>query len=197
MENKMKTAFLMVTMVVLLLGASSCEIVDPFLIALGLPLEVCDDINEGNSWFEDDTFNIRDEIERVSSEYADNVHATRVNDITVYMPNPPAGAGTASGVVEVELDGGGLLELVSFTNVPFTQLAGAGISLKDEITGGGAVTIDFNQPNVQFLLSQLQNPDGLPVTTTVRVRTSGNTNVDVPQGTRICARIAYQADVEI
>ncbi len=173
---------------------AACEIVDPFLIALNLPLEACGDINVGSTWNEDDTYNIRDEISNVSSDYVNNVKATRVNDINVYMPNPPA-TGTGSGTVQYALDGGSLVTLLTFTDVPFDSLRGNGISLKSAISNPGQVV--FNMPAVNALLAALQDSTGLPATTTIRVVNNGSTTVTVPQGTQICARISYQVDVEI
>lgn len=175
---------------------AACEIVDPFLIALNLPLEVCASIDDGNNWSENHTYNIRDEIANVSTDYVNGVEATRVNDINVHMPNPPA-TGEGSGSVRFSIDGEPLRTLVTFNNVPFSLLAGAGISLKDETSGGGSLLIDFDATNVAYLLSRMQDSTGLPASTTIQVVTSGSTSVTVPAGTQICASVAYQVDVEI
>ncbi|MGA9117012.1 MAG: hypothetical protein WB626_09580 [Bacteroidota bacterium] len=191
----MKSRIIVAVLALMLVG-TSCEIVDPFLIALNLPLTVCDTISAGSTWSEDDTYDIREEIRNISASYVEDVRATRVNDISVFMPNPPA-AGTASGTVDVALDNQALQRLLTFSNVPFSLLAGDGISLRDEITGGGSVTIDFNNAVVASLLAALQDSTGLPSISTVRIQTAGSTSVAVPQGTRICAKISYQADVQI
>lgn len=190
----MKTRALIAPIMVMMVF-SACEIVDPFLIALNLPLEVCGTINTGNSWNEDELYNIRDEIRRVSESYENKVKATRVNDISIYMPNPPA-QGAGSGEVRYSLDGGTLLTLLTFTNVPFSSLAGGGISLGEALANPSG-PVQFNSVNLLALLNALQNPNGLPATTTVRIVTTGSTSVTVPQDTKMCARISYQADVEI
>lgn len=190
----MKRTTLAVLMIVLAAGWGACSIVDPFLIALDLPLEACASINNGTNWNETSTYNIRDEIEKISSDYPDHIRATRVNDITVYMPNPPA-TGTGSGSVSFALNGGSLTTLLQFTSLPFDSLRGAGISLKSRITNPGQVV--FNIGALQTLLDALQDSTGLPPTTTITVASSGFTSVEVPQGTEICARIHYQADAEV
>jgi hypothetical protein len=190
----MTSRFLLLLLTALALVGVSCEINDPFTIGINLPLEACGEINTGNSWTEDATYNIRDEIANVSESYLDQVKATRVVDIQVYMPAPPAGSGTGSGVVQCGLDGVTPVTIMTFTNVPFSSLGGNGISLGTAITNPTLVQIDT------AALHQLENrlnADGLPVVTTVRVITSGSTSTSVPQGTSMCARIQYQADIEI
>lgn len=176
---------------------AACEIVDPFLIALNLPLEACASIDDGSSWNGNNTYNIRNEIANVSTDYVNGVEATRVNDISIHMPSPPA-AGEGSGIVQFSIDGElPLRTLLTFNNVPFSLLAGNGISLKDETSGGGSMLIDFDATNVAYLLSRMQDSTGLPASTTIQVVTSGSTSVTVPAGTQICASVAYQVDVEI
>ena len=177
-----------------LAASNGCEINDPFLLALNLPLSVCDSVNQGNSWDESDEFNIIEEISNISSSYVDAVEATRVNDVNVYMPNPPA-SGSATGRVEVALDGGPLQTLVTYTNLPFDSLRGNGISLRSAITNPSQVV--FITSVLNSLLGQLQSQNGLPAVSTIRMRNVGSTSVTVPQNTEICARIQYQADVEI
>ena len=101
----MHSRFLLLMVTALAFVGASCEINDPFIIGLSLPLEACGSINAGNTWNEDDTYNIRDEIANVSESYLDDVTATRVVDVQVYMPAPPPGTGTGSGVVQCGLDG--------------------------------------------------------------------------------------------
>ncbi len=173
----------------------ACEIVDPFLVALNLPLEVCAEINEGNSWDESGTYNIHDEIANVSEDYVDDVQATRVNDITVFMPNPPA-TGDATGSVRFSLDGGPLTTLLTFTNLPFDSLRGDGLSFRDYLNNPSG-QLQFNIAGVNIILTALQDSTGLPATSTIYLESNGTTSVDVPQGTNICAKISYQVDVEI
>jgi hypothetical protein len=186
----MKSRFLLILIAGIMLSGFNCKIVDPFLIALNLPLEVCGTVNAGNSWDEQETFNIRDEIAKVSSSYPDQIKATRVSDISVYMPNPPS-SGSSSGFVRYALGGQIPVTLFTFTNVPFDSLRGKGISYSN--TG----LVQFNQAALTALIAALENPSGLPVTTTITVISSGTTTVTVPQGTQICAKIHYQADAEI
>jgi hypothetical protein len=177
-----------------LAASNGCEINDPFLLALNLPLAVCDSVNEGNTWDEYDEFNIIEEINNISSSYADDVQATRVNDVNVYMPNPPA-TGTGSGVVLVGLDFDPLDTLLVYTNVPFDSLRGAGISLRSAITN--PTQVRFKSSVLNNVLARLQSSNGLPAVQLVKMWNIGSTSVTVPQNTEICARIQYQADVEI
>lgn len=186
----MKSRFLPLLIAGTMLLGFNCKIVDPFLIALNLPLEVCAGVNAGNSWNEQETFNIRDEIAKVSSSYPDQIKATRVSDISVYMPNPPT-SGSGSGSVSYRLDGQALVTLFTFTNVPFDSLRGNGISYSN------TTLIQFNRPALAALIAALESPSGLPATATITVVTVGTTTVTVPQGTQICAKILYQADAEI
>lgn len=173
---------------------SACSIVDPFFIALNLPLEACAGINDGTNWNESNVYDIHEEVAAMSSDYPGNVRATRVNDISVYMPTPPA-TGSGTGSVSFALNGAAqLTTLLTFTNLPFDSLRGDGISLRSRITNPGQVV--FNQTGLTALLNALQDSTGLPPIT-IRVATSGSTTVNVPQGTPICARIHYQADVEV
>lgn len=194
MSSRWMLKLLLLSAAVGLVAATGCDINDPFLLALNLPLGVCDSVNAGRTWDETDLFNIQEEIANISSSYPDAVEATRVNDVNVYMPNPPA-TGTATGRVEVALDGGPLQILVTYTNLPFDSLRGGGISLRSAISNPGQVA--FNTPVLNALLGQLQSANGLPPVATIRVRNVGSTSVDVPQNTNICARILFQADVEI
>jgi len=167
---------------------SGCEIVDPILIALNMPLEVCASINVGNTWNDTATYNIEEEIANISEDYVDKVKATRVNDVTVYMAHPPS-SGTASGSIQYALDGGSLVTLATFSAVPFARFAGAGVSITD------TTVLTYNHPALTALLNALQDPNGLPPTTTITVHSSGSSTVTVPQGTEICARIHFQADI--
>gem|GEM_PF-6883438 len=173
----------------------ACEIVNPFLVALNLPIEVCAEVNKGNSWDDSGTYNIRDEIASVSEEYINDVKATRVNDISVFMPNPPA-TGNASGSVRFALGGGPLTTLLTFTNLPFDSLRGDGLSFRDYLNNPTG-QLQFNVAGVNIILTALQDSTGLPPTTTIYLESNGSTSVEVPQGTNICARISYQVDVEI
>lgn len=177
-----------------LVVTNGCDINDPFLLSLNLPLSVCDSVNAGRTWDETDVYDLQEEIARVSSSYPDAVEATRVNDVNVYMPNPP-GTGSATGRVEIALGGGALQTLVTYTNLPFDSLRGGGISLRSAVSNPGQVV--FNTPVLNALLAQLQSANGLPAVSLVRIRNVGSTSVDVPQNTNICARILFQADVEI
>ncbi|HLF14289.1 MAG TPA: hypothetical protein VI932_05320 [Bacteroidota bacterium] len=169
---------------------AGCTVVDPFIIALGLPLEVSVDLNGGNSWNEDELYVIEDEISEVSVEYLDDVKASRVNDITIFMVNPPA-SGTSSGTLSYALDGGGLHQLAAWSNVPFSSLAEPGVSVLD------ASVLTVNTAARDSLLNALQDTSGLPFASSVRIQTDGTTSVNVPAGTKIVARLHYQVDVEI
>ena len=186
----MKQSSIIIVTLGLILSGVACTIVSPFLIALNLPLEVSALLNTGNSWNESKTYNIQDEIKKVSTSYVNKVKATRVSDITVFMPNPPS-SGTASGVVLESLDGGTLDTLASFSNVPFDSLKSPGVSLAN------TSLITFNLPVLHSLLNALQDSTGLPATATITVQTIGTTSVTVPQNTQITASIHYQVDVSI
>ncbi len=173
-----------------LLTGAGCTIVDPLIIALGLPLEVSVDLNGGSSWNETETFDIGEEITDVSSDYLEDVRASRVNDITIFMDNPPA-TGTSSGTLSYATDGGTIIDLATWTNVPFAVLAEPGVSVLD------AAVLSVNPTALANLLDALQDSSGLPFASTVTVRTTGNTSVPVAAGTKIVARIHYQIDVEI
>ncbi len=190
----MKSTVLHLLILGLVLAGGACSIVDPFIIALGLPLGACASINDGTNWNEDNTYNIREEIGKISSDYPDKIRATRVNDILVSMPNAPAN-GSATGSVSFSFNGGTLTTLLTFTNLSFDSLRGNGISLRSRITNPGQVV--FNTAALANLLGVLQDSTGLPSVTTIRVATSGFTTVNVPQGTELCARVLYQADAEI
>jgi hypothetical protein len=127
----------------------------------------------------------------VSTDYLDDVLASRVSDIVVFMPNPP-GSGSASGTVSFQFPGDpGMTLLATFTNVPFGALASPGISILDP------TYVTYEAAALTRLLDLLQDPDGLPQLTTVTLHTAGTTTVTVPQDTKICASIQYQVDVEI
>lgn len=191
----MTSRFLLLILTALAFVGASCDINDPFTIGLNLPLEACGSINAGNTWNEDATYNIREEIANVSESYLEDVKATRVVDIQVYMPAPPSGQGTGSGVVQCELDGVPLDTILTFTNVPFSSFGGNGISLGTAITTPTQVRVDT--AFLHLLESRLNSNVGLPAVTTVRVVSRGATSTSVPAGTQICARIQYQADIEI
>lgn len=176
--------------VLLLAAGPGCTIVDPLIIALGLPLEVSADLNGGSSWDETETYNIAEEISDVSVDYLDDVRASRVNDITIFMDNPPA-AGSSSGTLSYALDGGTLVQLASWSGVPFSALAEPGVSVLD------ASVLTVNAGALATLLANLQDDEGLPLISTVTIQTDGTTTVPVAAGTKIIARIAYQIDVEI
>lgn len=186
----MKKLLASIVVVGLLAWVTGCAIVDPIIIALNLPLEVCADLNAGSAWNETDTYNIRDEIADISSDYPDKIKATRVADISVYMVNPPT-SGSGSGVIAYAFNGGPLDTLATFTNVPFDSLADPGVSLLN--TG----LITYRPGALTTLLNTMQDSTGLPSLTTVTIHTSGTTTVTVPSGTKMCARIHYQADAEI
>jgi hypothetical protein len=184
----MKRNTLFALIVTLLMFGAGCKIVDPVIIALNLPLEVCASLNSGNAWNETQTYNIHDEIAKVSTDYPDKVKATRVSDITVYMPNPPS-SGTGSGTITYALNGGSPTTLASFTNVPFDSLKAPGVSLVH------TSLISYNAPALLALLTALQDTTGLPSTTTITIQTTGATTVTVPKSTEVCAQIHYQVDV--
>lgn len=184
----MKIPLVLSLIVGTLFFSSGCEIVDPILIALNMPLEVCASINVGNTWNDTATYNIQDEIANISEDYVDEVKATRVNDVTVYMAHPPS-SGTASGTIQYALDGGSLVTLATFSSVPFSRLASPGVSITDP------TVMTYVPGALAALLSALQDPNGLPPTTTITVRSSGSSTVTVPQGTEICARVHFQADI--
>jgi hypothetical protein len=172
---------------------AGCEIADPIIIAVGLPLEVSADLNGGNSWNESDTFVIEDEISSVDVSYVDDVRASRVNDITIYMVNPPA-TGTSSGVLSYSspsINGGATLQLATWSNVPIATMASPGVSVLD----AAVLTVD---PAARLLLlNALQDTSGLPLAASFTVTTNGTTSVDVPAGTKIVAKFLYQVDIEI
>jgi len=180
---------------VLTLAVAACSINDPFLIALNLPLESCGNVNTGTSWDNSATVNLQDEINGISTSYLDDVRATRVTDLRIYMPTPPSGSGTGSGVVRCGVGGGPLVTIMTFTNVPFASFAGKGISIATARTNPGQVNI--NEPGLASFIAQVTNPSGLPVLTSVTIASSGSTSTAVPQGTTICAVVDYQADVEV
>ena len=175
---------------VFLFTGAGCTVVDPLVIAIGLPLEVSVDLNGGNSWNEDEIYVIEDEISEVSVEYLDDVKASRVNDITIFMENPPA-TGTSSGTFSYAIDGGTLVQLATWSNVPFSSLAVPGVSVLD------ASVLTVNPAARTALLAALQDTSGLPIASAVRIQTDGTTSVNVPAGTKIVARLHYQIDVEI
>jgi hypothetical protein len=186
----MKLSLILTLICGLVVAGVACKIVDPFLVALNLPLEVSALISGGNSWNETKSYTIQDEINKVSTSYVDKVKATRVSGITISMPNPPS-SGTASGTIAYALDGGSLTTLATFSNVPFDSLKTPGISLLH------TSLISYNVPALAALLNKLQDSTGLPATATVAVQTSGTTSVTVPLGTKIVATIHYQVDVSI
>lgn len=172
---------------------AGCEIADPLVIAVGLPLEVSADLNAGNSWDEGDTFVIEEEIAEVDVEYVDDVTASRVNDITIHMVNPPA-SGTSSGVLSYSspaINGGATQQLATWSNVPFSSLAEPGISVLD------AAVLTVDPTARQLLLDALQDTSGLPLAAAFTVTTSGTTSVNVPAGTKVVAKFHYQVDVEL
>ena len=184
----MKHSLMLIFILGLMVTGFGCKIVDPLLIALNLPLEVSARINNGNTWADTATYNIANEISNVSTSYLANVQATRVSDITVYMPSPPS-SGTASGTIRYALDGGALTTLATFANVPFDSLITPGISL------GNTSLITYNSPALINLLAAMQDSTGLPFITTITVQSNGSSSVPVPQGTEIRASIHYQVDV--
>jgi hypothetical protein len=186
----MKHLLLVSVIFILIVFGASCKIVNPFLIALNLPLEVCALMDSGNSWNEVKTYNITQEIKNVNASYVDKIKATRVSDITVSIPNPPS-SGTVTGTISYAFDSGTPTTLASFSNVPFDSLAGAGVSLLH------TSLITYNPAALATLLSVMQNPSGLPTIATVTIQTSGTTSVTVPQDTEICVHIYYQADAQI
>lgn len=186
----MKHAMILISVLGLMVYVVCCKIVDPLFIALNLPLEVSALLNSGNSWNETKTYNIANEINKVSTDYAGNVGASRVSDITVHMPNPPT-SGTASGSIAYAIDGGTLTTLATFANVPFDSLKTPGVSLVH------TSLISYNPAALTALLDALQDPNGLPPITTITVQTNGTTSVTVPQDTKISASIHYQVDVAI
>jgi hypothetical protein len=172
---------------------AGCEIADPIVIAVGLPLEVSADLNAGNSWDESDTFVIEDEIAEVDVEYVDDVTASRVNDITIHMINPP-GSGTSSGTLSYSspsINGGTTYQLATWTNVPFSSLVEPGVSVLD------AAVLTVDPTARQLLLDALQDTSGLPLAASFTVTTNGTTSVNVPAGTKIVAKFHYQVDVEL
>jgi hypothetical protein len=169
---------------------AGCEIADPIVVALGLPLEVSADLNGGNSWNESDTFTIEDEISKVDVSYVDDVRASRVNDITIYMVNPPS-SGTSSGTLSYAINGGATLQLATWSNVPVSALAAPGVSVLD----ASVLTVDPSAR--EALLDALQDTSGLPLAASFTVTTSGTTSVNVPAGTKIIAKVQYQVDVEM
>ncbi len=175
---------------IFLITGGGCEVVDPLIIAVGLPLEVSEDVNGGNSWNETDTFVLEDEIAEVDVSYLDDVKASRVNDITIFIKNPPA-SGTSSGSLWFALDGGTLVELATWTDVPFSSMAEPGVSVLD------ASVLTVNTGARTQLLDALQDTSGLPLASAITVQSSGTTSVNVPAGTVVVARFQYQVDIEI
>jgi hypothetical protein len=175
----------------LLMGG--CEVADPIVIAVGLPLEVSADLNGGNSWSQSDTFTLEDEIKGVDVTYADDVIASRVNDITIYMVKPPA-SGTSSGTLSYsspDIGGGAVYQLATWSNVPISALVEPGVSVLN------ASVLTINEAAREQLLGALQDTSGFPIAASFTVTTSGTTSVDVPAGTKIVAKFHYQFDVEI
>lgn len=185
----MKKIIFLIPILCVTLYLSGCSIVDPFIFALGLPLDVCATVTGGSTWDEEETYNVRDEITGISASYLEDVRASRVNDVRVYMPDPPA-TGNSSGSLSYAIDAGALLELATWTDVPFPALAEPGIS----IVSSGLVTL--NGPNFLSLLTALQDTTGLPAITSVTVATDGMTSVTVAAGTQVCVVVDYQIDVE-
>jgi hypothetical protein len=169
---------------------AGCQIADPLIVAVGLPLEVSANLNGGSAWNESDTFVIEDEITKVDVSYVDKVQASRVNDITISMDNPPA-SGTSSGTLSYALDGGSPVVLATWTNVPFPSLAGDGVSVLD------AAVLTVNPAARTALLTALQDTSGLPLASAVFIQTSGTTSVAVPAGTKIVAKLHYQVDIKL
>jgi len=186
----MKKLLMIVLMAGSLLVGSACRLVDPFLIALNLPLSVSATVSGGNFWNESKTYSIVDQITSVSPTYATKVKATRISDILLSMPNPPA-TGTVSGSITYQLNGGTADTLATFTNVPFDSLRSPGISLAQ------SSLVHRNVEGLSNLLTAMQNATGLPLTATITVQTAGTTSVAVPAGTQIVATIDYQVDVSI
>lgn len=180
-----------VTIAAMALWGPACTIIDPLLIALNLPLEVCAAVNAGNSWDETESFDIEQEIEDISVDYLDDVKATRISDILIYMPNPPTG-GAASGSISYQFAGDpAVTVLATFSNVPFDSLKSPGISILH------TSLITLNPAALADLIARFSNPDGLPPPTTVTLFSQGSTTVAVVAGTQVCAKIEYQVDVEI
>ncbi len=185
-------------LIILLVGLGligwACEINSPFMISLNVPLDECGSMNAGNAWYIAGLINIRDGIESVTSSYTGNVRATRVSDILLYMPNPPA-EGSASGVLLISLDAGVLDTLLVFTDVPFDSLRGDGISFGRHASNPGHVRVV--QSTLTTLLASIQNPTGLPTASILGVVSAGTTTVNVPAGTEVCLKILLQVDVEV
>ena len=186
----MKHSLMLIFILGLIVSGFGCKINDPFLIALNLPLEVSALLNTGNSWADTATYNIADEIGKVSTDYVDKVKATRVSDITVSMPSPPS-SGFVSGTIRYALDGGTMQTLATFANVPFDSLLTPGISLAH------TSLITYNSAALTALLDALQDSTGLPFPTTVSVQSNGTSTVTVAQDTEIKATIHYQVDITI
>jgi hypothetical protein len=173
-----------------LIAGAGCTVVDPLVIAVGLPFEVSVDLNGGSAWSDRAQYVIEDEISGVDVTYLDDVRASRVNDITVSMVNPPA-SGTSSGSLSYQLGGGTVVELATWTDVPFSALVEPGASVLD------ATVLTVDPAARTALLDALQDTSGLPLAPSIKILTSGTTSVNVPAGTKIVARLDYQFDVEL
>jgi hypothetical protein len=187
----MKTTVIRMMILGLLAGVAACDIVDPLLIAMKLPLEVGATIaSGGSSWNERDTLNILDEINKVDASYADKVKATRLSTIRVYMQSPVP-TGTASGAVYFQLQGDVERQILTFTNLDMARLAEPGVSMLD------TTAVQYNATNLGILVATFTSSTGLPASTVIIVRTQGTTSPPVAAGTKIYARFEYEADAEI
>lgn len=175
----------------LLATVAACEIVDPLLIALKLPLEVGATITSGgSSWSETKTFNILEEIDKVDASYKDDVKATRLSTIRIYM-QAPVPTGTASGAVYFQLPGDIEHQILTFTNLNMGRLAEPGVSMLD------TTAVRYDAVNLATLIARFTSSSGLPANTEITVRTQGTTSAPVASGTKIFARFEYEADAEI
>jgi hypothetical protein len=131
-----------------------------------------------------------EEIEKIDVSYADDIKATRLATIRVYM-KAPVPSGTASGFVYYQLPGGSQLEILRFTNLTMSRLAEPGVSMLDP------TAVQYNAANLASLIAAFTSSDGLPGVLAITVSTNGTTSGPVPAGTSICVRFEYQADAEV
>lgn len=187
----MKTTVIRMMILGLLVAIAACKIVDPLLIALKLPLEVSATIaSGGSSWLEVETFNILNEINKVDASYTDDVKATRLSNIRIYMQTPVP-AGTASGAVYFRLPGDSERQILTFTNLDMGRLADPGVSMLD------TTAVRYNAASLGILIASFTSPSGLPANTEITVRMQGTTSAPVASGAKIYARFEYEADAEL
>lgn len=187
----MKTTVIRMMILGLLAAVAACNIVDPLLIALKLPLEVSATIRSGGaSWLEVETFNILEEINKVDASYADDVQATRLSNIRVYMKTPVP-TGTASGAVYFWLPGDVERQILTFTDLDMARLAEPGVSMLDP------TAVQYDSTNLQILVSRFTSSIGLPANKEITVRTQGTTSAPVASGAKIYVRFEYEADAEL